>query len=284
MLSGNKGAQYNIFSTSVRKKLLVVRNNNYNTFLSINTPKDIYILKYGKANPVLIGKGLGPKLHLQDNWVSFFKQQTKTISFVNTSNKALNFKIKLFNKINPYFIPEVEMISSNKIIYTDINNEGLQGLLKFSVNMKKISPIYKTKSYGKKLEICINGNTPYLGSFPYFNNDQTSSIWKINTVPSKTDQLLEVYTSKSKDIGNMQCNIDHNKIFFIKNTKADQTEVAQLDLINKSYKSLTNVKNATQIVNMDGRLIFPYMGKYYLIFGKDMSLTDNLYKKDPKGK
>ena len=55
-----------------------------------------------------------------------------------------------------------------------------------------------------------------------------------------------------------------------------KSEVATLNILTRELKLITQVKSATQLLNMDGKIILPLNGKYYLLEGEDTSLSDHL--------
>ena len=80
-----------------------------------------------------------------------------------------------------------------------------------------------------------------------------------------------VYNSSEQDLGNMICHM--KGIYFVKTITSDQninyktTEAALLNIKTRSTETLSSLKHVAQLVEMDGRIIIPYRGEFYVVEG-----------------
>ena len=71
----------------------------------------------------------------------------------------------------------------------------------------------------------------------------------------------------------MNCSFQKESLYFIKNViKKDKTslfEIAKLKVKSKKVKIITDLKNATNIISMDKKLLTLKDGEYYLVEGQN---------------
>ncbi|MCY4524573.1 MAG: hypothetical protein OXB84_07535 [Halobacteriovoraceae bacterium] len=268
VIKGRMGTNYSIISSPERKRLLASQDHDYHYNYSFNADKNIIALNFGGTLPQKLGMGISPRLHMRDTWASFFTTKDQTIHFKNIDGPLLKFDIKLFNKINPYFIPQVVMLDDRRILYTDLNQKGLAGVLLYDRQKKQIKPLFKVESINKKIELCFHKKL-YMG---IFSLDHTNPGSKIHNIPLDSldfDNEHVIYQSEKNDLGNLICNLDEKQLYFIQNQTNNEGrqsfEVVEFSLNNKKTKTLSDVKYASQIIQMDGRPLLVYRGKYYIL-------------------
>ncbi len=272
VLKGKLGSQYLVSSTHARKKLVITQDENFHNFFAIRKPLKIYVSDFGSLSPRYIAAGTSPRLHMDDNWISWFNPQAKVINFLNLRNSALGFEIRLATKKNPYFIPEVIMSSDNLIYYTDLNSKGIPGLIEYDRKNKKVKAILKANAATQKIELCLYNDKLYIAEFAMDSAATGTTITMAKRYDIDAGKRKILYESSKNDLGNLVCSINESNIYFIKNTtNKDKNilnyEAVQLNTVTKTIKPLSNVKYATQIINMDGRLILPYREKLYVLLG-----------------
>ena len=97
--------------------------------------------------------------------------------------------------------------------------------------------------------------------------------------PSKLDMETKkiLYQSTENDLGSLKCNLDKDKIYFIKKSRSELGKVtfdaAQFDTKTKDIEMLSDIRFATSLIVMDGKLLLPYQNKHYVIKGSN-NLTD----------
>ncbi|MDP7318989.1 MAG: hypothetical protein QF441_00195 [Bacteriovoracaceae bacterium] len=282
LLKKPKLTQYNLFTSPKESVLIIEAIEQYYSNQGLRKNNTVYTSAVGEQEKVeKIGNGRSPKLHLDDNWISFYQPQKGNIVFHNLSAKIPSKKITLTNKINPYFIPTVGMITPNDIIYTDLNLKGLSALIQYSFIEKKFSTIYKAKSPGTKIEFCRYQNKLIVGEFPHSGVESKSSIRVIPLFKNKNYQNQSViYTNGLNDIGNMVCK--KNKVFFIRTNEyhpqinKGDTDIYSLDIESKKIKRQTNFKNVTQIIPMGNLILTVEKGKYYIVEGNQKLINDQI--------
>jgi hypothetical protein len=283
MLKSTIGTEYNIFASPSRKKILVTQNPNFHNFYSLRAKEKIYILNYGESTPREVGYGVSPQLLLNDQWISYYDPYTKVISFENTTNSALKFSIRLNNRINPYFIPNVLMSDDNTIYYTDLGENGTVGLLKFERNTAKSEIVFNAKTPMIKAEICLSDDKLILGLFG-IHGSQQGTILSASPLPLKDfDKRETIYKSELNDTGHLLCNYDKKNIAFIKNfgsVNNPSYDIAELEVASKKLTPLSEIKTISNIINMDGTLLTQERGKYYIVKGEaDYKSVDSLKAK-----
>lgn len=287
MLQGPIGTQYTLHGTAARKKIVVMQNQNFNNFYSFRINEKIYLLDFGGSVLKEVGKGSSPALHLNDSWLSYYNYYTKTITFENTTNSALKLTIKLNNRINPYFTPQVLMSDDNTIYYTDLSESGAVGILQYQRTTGKAELIFKATSPMVKAEICLQNNYLVMGLFGINFSKFGTSISR-SLLPLKDFSKREtIYTSTVNDIGQMICDFDQENITFIKNYGTNEiasTDLVDLNANTKALKPLSEIKTITSVINMDGTLLALDKGKYYIVKGTiDYKNIDSLKALPPSG-
>ena len=284
----NKNTHFQVRTSSAKKWILVSANENFQTHYSLREPLKIYKIPFGKSKSQLIGQGLAPQLHLDDEWASWFLPKEKKINFFNLNKEGLQFFIPITNIKNPYFTHSALMVNNNQILFTDLNEKGLPGILLFEKNTKKISLFQKFESPNVGIELCQKNKKIYIIRYGLDSIAKATTIREISHEKLDYTQSKLIYNSSKNDIGQMVCQISKDSIFFIKNV-SDQKgnllyEIAQLNTKNKEIKIISDVSFATQLLEMDGNLLLPYNGNYRVLLGEnnmtqfDLLKTSSSYK------
>ncbi len=284
---GDPGTNYLIFSSPARKTLLFTKDESFLNFMSQREANTIFKMGFGKKNAEKIGYGTNPKLHLDDTWCSYFNTQENSIFFQNLLSDALKFKIKINNTINPYFIPQVEMLDKDTVVFTDLSKEGIPGISVFSRSNKGSNLLLKGTSPFEKIELCLKDDNLLIGSFGFESSKSGSSIDLIPIKKLKLENKTNIYKSDKQDIGNLVCDFGKDMIYFIKNFSSNINqvfEVVSFNLSNKEEKRLTNLLNATQIFTMDDKLLLSAFGKTYVLAGQSDYQKDGFQKEPEKKK
>jgi hypothetical protein len=287
VLKAPPNTEYSIISSPSKRYIIATKNESYDQYFNLRASQELYLIKFGAYTPASLGKGLSPQLHLNDTWLSFYDPYTKLVHFKKTDNQTINFSIRSANK-NPYFIPHVLFIDNNTVIYLDLNKQGVPGLVQYKLNSKEIFILQKFSSPNLKIEICLKNNSIITGEFALDPLEGGAKITSRQISDLTPDGISTLYESPKTDIGNIQCNLPDNNIYFIqrifKGQAQDYYEAVQLDLTTKNIKVLSDLKFTTQLVTMDDKLLTPYNGKHYVLKGKsDMTQFDLLQpKKDKK--
>ena len=277
IMKGKIGTEYTLIASSSHKKIVVLQNQNFHNLYSLREKLNIFLLNYGETTPIEIGKGISPSLLLEDAWLSYYDPYTKNLNFESTANAALKFSIKLNNKINPYFIPIVLMSDENTIYYTDLNENGVVGILEYKRNSAKSSIIYKASTAMAKAEICLNQNHLIIGLFGIHFSKTGSSITSAQLPLQDFSKSDNIYVSQLNDLGHLVCDFDKENIVFIKNygsINSPAYDIANLNSLTKVITPLTELKTATNILNIDGTLLIQEKGKYYVVKG-DVDYKNN---------
>lgn len=268
ILKLESGSYFDVISTENRKRILIIADKDFHKKHSITQPRTIYFSSLGSDQVLKLAEGNSAQLHLNDEWASVYSIVEKKISFFNLSNNDLDFSIKLSNNFNPFFTPKIEMLNSDRVLYTDINNEGLTGLLSYNRTTKKNKLVYKVDEAYFKIEFCLHNKKLILGHFSFDRDNKYSQILISDL---KKYDFKELYLSMTKDIGNLFCPLKEDKVYFIKDTskkgKRFTSDVFSIDLNSKKLEQRTSMNTITQIISMDGMLLVPSKGKYYVLKG-----------------
>lgn len=283
VLGLSEGTQFEIYGSNTKEFLIISADDTFHQTLSPRKSKKLYVVPYGMPTPKLLGEGNFPRFQLNSTWASYYNAITRTMYFKNLISPEVSFFLELNNTLNKYFMPEAIMLSKDLILYTDVNKKGFQGLLLYDRINKDQKLIYKIPSHTQRLEICEHQGNIYLGEFSMITSKNSSKIYKVKTSNNKKSiQLESIYTSKLEDIGHMICDIENDKITFIKDySKGTEVafDLAELDVKSKEVIRLTEVKKVFQVVQMDERILIPFQGEYLVFQGKsNLKNKDNLEK------
>ena len=287
MLKGQIGTQYTVIGTKARKKIVIMQNENFHNFYALRSQEKIFLLDFGDTTLREVGMGSAATLHLEDSWLSYYDYYSKIISFVNTKNAALKFTIKLNNKINPYFTPQIVMSDENTIFYTDLSETGAVGLLQYQRSLNKSEIIFKSNTPMLKAEICINNDSLIMGLFGINYSNVGTTIYKATLPVTDFSKRETIYNSTVNDFGQMICDFSKENVTFIKNFGTNEqysTDLVDLNNKTKVVTLLSEMKTITSVINMDGTLLALDKGKYFIVKGNtDYKSIDSLKSLPPGG-
>ena len=276
-----------ILDVSSSQKLVSIELDSAPHSLNILEKKNqIFVAKYGdKTNPKKVAEGINSKLQLEDQWLSFYDLKNKEINLLNIKDATLKKNIQLNNRVNDYFIPKTKMLTVNHVLYTDLNTEGYEAVLIYSILDKKFQSIYKTKNNGNTLNYCVLNEDIYIYEFPHLNQNNSSQITKIGLYnnPNYTKSEI-IYSNELNDLGSMIC--EKNKITIIKTTQFQKeinlryTDIAEIDLLTKKTSIKTDLKYITQILSFGGMIIANQNAKYYIYKNNEKLNTDEIIKQE----
>ena len=278
---GESNDSFLVHSSVEKKRILVEQTNSKQSTNLINSLHKIFVLDFAQIESQYIGDGVQAQLHHFDSWVSYYHPLLRTIYLVSAQNVDKKITIKLNNKVSPYFRPSIAMINDDDVYYTDINLDGIEGVLKLNLKNNEKSVITKASSPLDKFEICSNSQYLYLGKFPYQTGKPKSSIAQIN-LKDKTEKII--YQGESFDLGKMICQVDEEFLFFIKDTTIYQDksdfnlpyyyDAFSIHAKTGALKQRSSLKSLHQMVAMDGHIVAIHRGDFYLIHGKAYSLGE----------
>ncbi|MCO4792499.1 MAG: hypothetical protein KC493_02210 [Bacteriovoracaceae bacterium] len=284
ILKAEVGSQFTIHSSSSNKKIIITVDDTFHTYLGLRHLKRIYVNDIGSEEVREIGKGHSPKLHLNDTWMSWFNPYTRNVSFINIKSPTLNFKVKIKNTLNAYFRPDVVMLNEKEVLYTDINNKGIPAILQYSRKLKRVKAIFKSASSSQRIELCKNDKSLFVGEFGFNNSPRGSIIAKVNLKKFNIDKADIVYQSRMNDFGNIKCSFKKDHLYFIKNISKIggrvESEVNAFNHVKKSSRIISDLKYVSQLLAMDGRLLVPFRGVFYVLEGDTDLTTVGLLKKN----
>lgn len=282
-ISESEKTTFLVTGSQAKNRLAIESIPNTHTEMNLLKNHLIRIVDYGNVKTREIGQGRSPKLHLQDEWISYFDMLSKEIKIQNLiTTKA--YSIKTIKKDNPFFIPEVEMVSAQYVVYTDINSDGYSALIQHDLLSGKATVLQKSSQSATRIELCSSNGYLAYGEFPYEGVQRASTIQQVKlTGGVNLASATTIYESNSQDLGNMVCLQD--AIYFVKTLHSDDsinhkvTEAVRLDLQTLGIQVKTGLKNVAQIIEMDGRVLIPYRGDLLVLEGKNDLATDVLNKK-----
>ncbi len=278
VLKFSPNSQYTLIKGRSSRYLVAQVNELYNNYLSIRSPQKIHIIKYGTHESQFLAKGVAINLHLKDEWISYYDSLKKKLIVQNHVNPSIKYEIKLANKVNPYFTPQVAMLDEDTIIYTDLNKEGLPGILRYTVNAKKVELLHKLSTPLIKIELCENDSHLYwfqYGLDPIERSSQLRRIEKANLKKKKIDLLKTptLYQSSENDIGDIVCNQKKGHIQLIKTFRSSTGKLtydaAEIELSTGKSSKLSDIQFATSLIQMDKKLLLPYQDKFFVLYGDD---------------
>lgn len=283
VIEGQKLTQYSLSASETQKKIVILKDDSFHDQLSHLKSHEIYTIDFGGASAKLHGKGQGPKLHQNDRFISYLLPTERKIYIVRTTD-GKKTSVPLLSASNDFFLPDREMPTPNDLIYTDVNDKGEEAVLIRSLIESGAQTIYKATRPGNKIEICLAENSLIIGEFPRGASKGGTRILEVPLYMNKDYKKSKtLYQTQQADIGNMAC-LDE-EIYFIKTLSLHpelnlkESEVARLSLKDQKVDVLTDLGKVTQIVVMDGMVLAPLRGKYFIIKGPK-NLTDDSIKEE----
>ena len=143
-LADSNSNDFLVKSSRYKLRLAIESIPNAHNELSLVKNHKVFVVDYGNSVAREVGLGRGSRLHLRDEWISYYNIIDKVIHIVNLITQK-KYEIKLSRKGNPFFIPDVEMVSQRSILYTDINENGYSALVGFDLTTSKSNIIYKLR-------------------------------------------------------------------------------------------------------------------------------------------
>jgi hypothetical protein len=278
VLKFSPNTQYTVTKGRASKHIIIQVNELFNDYLSVRSPQKIYVAKYGSNESTYLADGIAINLHIDDQWVSFYDPLKKILVLKNHLNPSLEYEVRLANKINPYFHPEVVMLDEDTVLYTDLNKKGISGILKYSVNAKKVELLFKLNSPLQKIEICENEDQVFwlqYGLDPIQKGSELKSISKAHLLKTPIDlsKTKLLYSSAENDIGDLICDQKNGFVQIIKTYRSPAGKLtydaAEIELKTGKHAKLSDVNFATSLIQMDKKLLLPYQDKFHVLYGED---------------
>lgn len=275
---------YLVKSSRWKQRLAIESVPNAHEEYNLYKNNRIMVVDYGNTVTRDVGNGKNARLHLNDEWISYYNAIKKVIHIQNLVTQK-KYDIRLSKKANPFFVPEVEMPNSMTVVYTDINENGLSALIAFDLVTQKSTIVYRSPQNATRLEICQQQNYLAVGEFPYEGVSRGSKILKFSDNEGmRTSSYTTLYSSVEQDLGNLICLPDF--IYFIKTMNHDKqtnhktTEAVRLDLKTQNVEVKSDLKYVAQLVEMDGRVLIPLRGEFFVLEGKN-NLGEDILKAAP---
>ena len=265
-------SDFMVVASPLKRKVIVEVIRNQHTVFNVMRSNRLLAFNWGDTKGKEIGAGMAARLHLADEWVSYFMPEKRSIKIKNLITEK-EYEIRLSPKANPFFIPEVTMIASDLIIYSDINDQGLSAIISHNILSNKTEVVYKATQSGTRMEICQADNYLAIGEFPYDGVNRGSKILQLPILTTlNLGGFTTLYESTEQDTGNMICLDD--SIYFIKtmNQSPDlglkTSDAVKLALKTSQITVKSNIGSASQLINMDGRVLLPHRGEFFVLEGE----------------
>jgi hypothetical protein len=286
VLKKDPGTFY-LVQSSQRKRLLISAYSNFHRNYDIEKNAEIYIAPYGGTSLQLVATGTSPKLHLGDDWLTYFDPKKELLHLMSLRPDKKTYTVKLSSKPNSFFVPEVVMMNPETLLISESTEKGVAAIVKYNLLSNKSEVIYKSNKSGTKIEMCLFENILVTGEFGIDDVDRGSTIstLKYESTPNLSGMKV-LYQANDNDLGNMIC--DSDGVYFIKTMSSDKklninkTEAVLLDYKNGTVTIQSDLEQATQLINMDGRILIPFREKFYVVKGHFQLGIDELKKSSIK--
>lgn len=285
-ISENSSSDFLIKDSRFKRRLIIETIHDFQKEFNVFKNNKISVIDWGKTQVKGIGQGRGARLHMDDEWITYYDTMEKIITIQNILTQK-KYQIKLPPKTSPYFQPEVEMVSADTVVYTDSNDKGFAAMIQYNLVTQKNTILYKSTQNGTRIELCQAKGYLGIGEFPYDDIARSSKIMQIQISGSTNlAGYSTIYNSTDSDLGNMLCT--ENSIYFIKtlthlkkiNHKV--TEAVKLDLKTTKVQTVTDMGAVTQLTAMDGRILIPFRGDFHVLEGT-ANLTDDKLQSPTQG-
>ena len=213
------GTNYQIIASPANKQLVIATILPGHAVFDLGAMPLSFVAN-GTTQTYPLTPGVDPRLHLRDQWMSSFDPITRRITFENLTNRITKFTINLHNHQHPYFRPAVVMVDEDHIIYTDLNEQGLLGILNLYRPSGKNSLIWKAEFATQSIELCWDQNQLFIGERQHLSSRPSSKIMAIqkNDLLHPDPPIKTLYESTLLDLGHLVCDLDVDQVLFIKNT------------------------------------------------------------------
>lgn len=279
-LSESSTTEFLVRDSRYKERLIIEIIPGQHSDFNVMKHNRIVVVEWGKAQVREIGFGVGARLHMEDEWISYYDGIEKTIILQNILTQK-KFQIKLAPKPHTFFVPDVEMVGRDTVVYTDVNDKGYAALVQFNLISQTATILYRSPQTATKLELCQRKGYLGVGEFPYDDVARSSKILQIKLTGSTNLAGLEtLYSSSDADVGNLVC--EDEFLYFVKtmvhNRKINfkQTEAVKLDLKTTQVQTVTDLTAVTQLISMDGRILVPFRGDFYVLEGNPNLTEDKL--------
>lgn len=270
--SNNEISRFQIYATAFQKNVLLEVDDM--PFLTQNPRKNkkIFwgIFKGGSVNE--LGEGAYPKLHLGDDWVSYYDFSKKSIIFHYLPLLGKNnYKIFLNNKSSPYFLPEVNFLEHEQIIYTDVNDKGEEALISLNLKTNNFIFLHKSTSADKKISHCIMDNNIVFGEFDSTSQSNFSLYHMTYNGEKSFSEKKNIFNDNGKYLPSLICSPFDKSIFVLKRSLSKSkfadppTLLINISIPKGNSTELSLDRPFSQLLTMDSRLLLVSGGKFYQV-------------------
>jgi hypothetical protein len=277
LLKGKKYTNYQIIEGQ-DNFLLISMDENYFSLINPNKNKKIFLLDLSNLKIKKVAEGTDPRLHLEDTWFSYYKARQKKVYFSKLTMPPKEINLSMNAALNPFFVPEREILKNQSIIFSDMNKKGELALLRSFKN--KTSVIKKYSTLTMNLEICQSLGQLIIGEFDSSVGNPSGKILLLKN--NKLDEQNPLYSSTNNDLGKINCTFRKGNVYFIKTIPHEtlkHSELVELNMANKKITQLTEEKFVHQFFPMGSRLFATINGKQLLVIG-EKELTDDRLPSD----
>jgi hypothetical protein len=283
------GTNYHITGSESRKKLIIEVESAWHQNLDLTKLNEILVGTYATTNFMKIGLGRFPRLHLDDDWATWYDPKERVIHVQSLRSSNNHHKIFLSKKHNAFFFPEVVMLNPETVLYTDINEKGFAALLSWNLIDKRMTVVRKADVTGTRFELCRRGNYVALGEFSYDGVNKGSAI-SVNAWSERPNLsgFATIYKNSDNDIGQMLC--DKDKIWFVKTMSEDRklniriSEAVTMDIAKGNIIVKSELERVANIIDMDGRILIPFREDFYVAEGDPGTRIEKLQAPPKSGK
>lgn len=264
--------QYRVHAPHDTNNIVIEAKSNYHSNLNLRASNQIYTSTRGSKNSNKVGEGQNVQLHFGGSWYSFYSASERKIFFQNFSSNALRFNIEMQNRINPYFIPRVEMLNDSTVVYTDIGTRGNQAVIKLNRGNNEAEVLLQASSPNQQIDICLLNNQLIIQEIGTMDSNNGSLIHRIPTNNLSIDNSETFYQSRHNDLGSLTCDQEGDLVYFVINTQEKTgrrtSEVAKINPLNGEVSIETQLNFVTQLIQMDKSLLIPLRDEVYVLKGQ----------------
>lgn len=255
-------------TTTDNSNFLILAKTLHHKVLNPSANGHIYHYNLKSKNLTRIGSGIAPKFHLKGRFLSYFNTEQSSLVIINTEFMKTKRLIKINSK-NKYYTPQVELFDEETVIFTDLNDHMIPGILKLNTTTKKRSTIYKLDSPASTIEICKSKSTLYILESSIEDNSY-SYIYSLPYTEEDISKRTFLLDSPNGPAHGLSCH-DENNLFLIKKIPGLSGLVEELIRFNiKDKKSYihSDLKFTRNYVTISGDILITFRDKVYYIRNK----------------
>lgn len=264
IISNDEISDYSIIKHPQSDLYLITEFKNIFSNLTANPIGQIYLFDIQTKSLTPFTKGIAPSFSQNGEYFYYYNPTDKTIYFYKLINMTEPLKIKI-NSNFKNFTPNFVIFDLKNIFFTDINNNGEQGIIHLDYEQQKRSTYLKANDRKTRYEITQDDQNLY---FLETNYSSEGFTYIYSTPKDEKDLSKRNILFESKTGNAIELRYFDEKLYFIKYHDSIYSELSYFDLKEKKAFYITDLDFVSSYYSYEKNIYVPYREKIY-------SVTDN---------